>query len=188
MTCFLLLRFRCGQPCCKGTFSVGIQRCKWPSKHYSCWQRNNNLCHGKVSVAWDTNKFRIARRFQNFSCLHFELYKWKNLSLLFHPIKSKQVSTKCPLTWDFPPGRHRLVTLQLFLNSAGGNPAVEWYPVQGGVEILLVASYGRNWGKLLSWGIVRSSKGSENFTWKLTFAQTGVPLKWILGMKDSLLV
>ena len=132
VTCFLLLRFRCGQPCCKGTFSVGIQRCKWPSKHYSCWPRNNNLCHGKISVAWDTNKFRIARRFPNFPyfgapvhlSFHFELDELKNPSPLFHLIESKQVSTSCPLKWGFPLGRQRPVTLTLLRTSAGGSPAV----------------------------------------------------------------
>ena len=28
--------------------------------------------------------------------------------------------------------------------NAGGNPAMDWYPIQGGVEILLVASCYRN--------------------------------------------
>ena len=28
--------------------------------------------------------------------------------------------------------------------NAGGNPAMDWYPIQGGVEILLVASCNRN--------------------------------------------
>ncbi len=30
----------------------------------------------------------------------------------------------------------------------GGNPAMDKHPIQGGVEILLVASYHRNWDKL----------------------------------------
>ena len=30
---------------------------------------------------------------------------------------------------------------------AGGNPAMDWHPIQGGVEILLVASCYRNWDK-----------------------------------------
>ena len=30
----------------------------------------------------------------------------------------------------------------------GANPAMDWHPVQGGVEILLVASCYRNWDKL----------------------------------------
>ena len=32
--------------------------------------------------------------------------------------------------------------------NAGGNPAMDWHPIQGGVEILLVASCYRNWDKL----------------------------------------
>jgi len=28
--------------------------------------------------------------------------------------------------------------------NAGGNPAMDWHPIQGGVEILLVASCHRN--------------------------------------------
>ena len=32
--------------------------------------------------------------------------------------------------------------------NAGGNPAMDWYPCQGGVEILLVASCHRNQDKL----------------------------------------
>ena len=31
---------------------------------------------------------------------------------------------------------------------AGGNPAMDWHPIQGGVEILLVASCYRNGDKL----------------------------------------
>ena len=31
--------------------------------------------------------------------------------------------------------------------NAGGNPAMDWHPIQGGVEILLVASCYRNWDK-----------------------------------------
>ena len=30
----------------------------------------------------------------------------------------------------------------------GGNPAMDLHPIQGGVEILLVTSYYRNWDKL----------------------------------------
>jgi len=29
--------------------------------------------------------------------------------------------------------------------NAGGNPAMDWHPIQGGVEILLVASTHRSW-------------------------------------------
>jgi len=32
--------------------------------------------------------------------------------------------------------------------NAGGNPAMDWHPIQGGVEILLVASCYRNRDKL----------------------------------------
>ena len=32
--------------------------------------------------------------------------------------------------------------------NAGGNPVVDWHPIQGGVEILLVTSYYRDWDKL----------------------------------------
>ena len=32
--------------------------------------------------------------------------------------------------------------------NAGGNPAMDWHPIQGGVEILLVASCYRNRNKL----------------------------------------
>ena len=32
--------------------------------------------------------------------------------------------------------------------NAGGNPAMDWHPIQGGAEILLVASCYRNWDKL----------------------------------------
>ena len=32
--------------------------------------------------------------------------------------------------------------------NAGGNPAMDLHPIQGGVEILLVASCYRNWDKL----------------------------------------
>ena len=32
--------------------------------------------------------------------------------------------------------------------NAGGNPAMDWHPIQGGVEIFLVASCYRNWDKL----------------------------------------
>jgi len=32
--------------------------------------------------------------------------------------------------------------------NAGGNPAMDWHPIQGGVEILLVASCSRNRDKL----------------------------------------
>ena len=32
--------------------------------------------------------------------------------------------------------------------NAGGNPAMDWHPIQGGVEILLVASCYGNWDKL----------------------------------------
>ena len=32
--------------------------------------------------------------------------------------------------------------------NAGGNPAMDWHPIQGGVEILLVALCFRNWDKL----------------------------------------
>ena len=32
---------------------------------------------------------------------------------------------------------------------AGGNPAMDWHPIQEGFEILLVASCYRNWDKLL---------------------------------------
>jgi len=32
--------------------------------------------------------------------------------------------------------------------NAGGNPAMDWHPIQGGVEILLVASCYRNQDKL----------------------------------------
>ena len=134
LTCFLLLRLREAQIYWKGQFSLGIRHyyCKWPSKHYRCWHRNNNLCHGKISVAWDTKKFRIARRFPNFPyfgapvhlSFHFELDELKNPSPLFHLIESKQVSTSCPLKWGFPLGRQRPVTLQLLRTSAGGNPAV----------------------------------------------------------------
>ena len=33
-------------------------------------------------------------------------------------------------------------------SNAGGNPAMDWQPIQGGVEILLVASCSRNPDKL----------------------------------------
>ena len=33
--------------------------------------------------------------------------------------------------------------------NAGGNPAMDWHPIQGGVEILQVASCYRNQDKLL---------------------------------------
>ena len=32
--------------------------------------------------------------------------------------------------------------------NAGGNPAMDSHPIQGGVEILLVASYYKNWDSL----------------------------------------
>ena len=32
--------------------------------------------------------------------------------------------------------------------NAGGNPAMDWHPIQGGVEIFLVASCHGNWDKL----------------------------------------
>ena len=32
--------------------------------------------------------------------------------------------------------------------NAGGNPAMDWHPIQGGVEILLVAACYGNWDKL----------------------------------------
>ena len=32
--------------------------------------------------------------------------------------------------------------------NAGGNPAMDWHPIQGGVEILLVASCYGKWDKL----------------------------------------
>jgi len=32
--------------------------------------------------------------------------------------------------------------------NAGGNPAMDWHPIQGGVEIFQVASYYRNRDKL----------------------------------------
>ena len=32
--------------------------------------------------------------------------------------------------------------------NAGGNPAIVWHPIQGGVEIFLVASCHGNWDKL----------------------------------------
>ena len=32
--------------------------------------------------------------------------------------------------------------------TAGGNPAMDWHPIQGGIEILLVASCYRNGDKL----------------------------------------
>ena len=31
---------------------------------------------------------------------------------------------------------------------AGGNPAMDWHPIEGGVEIFLVASCYGNWDKL----------------------------------------
>ena len=34
--------------------------------------------------------------------------------------------------------------------NAGVNPAMDWHPIQGGVEMLLVASCSRNWDKLRS--------------------------------------
>ena len=34
----------------------------------------------------------------------------------------------------------------------GGNPAMDWHSIQGGVEILLVASCYGNWGKFRSGG------------------------------------
>ena len=37
---------------------------------------------------------------------------------------------------------YKWVTANLML---GGNPAMDWHPIQGGVEILLVASCQRNW-------------------------------------------
>ena len=33
-------------------------------------------------------------------------------------------------------------------HNARGNPAMDWHPIQGGVEIPLVASCYRNWDKL----------------------------------------
>ena len=35
--------------------------------------------------------------------------------------------------------------------NAGGNPAMYLHPIQGGVEILLVASCYRNWDKCCTW-------------------------------------
>ena len=31
-------------------------------------------------------------------------------------------------------------------SNAGGNPAMDWHPIQGGIEILLVYSCYGNWG------------------------------------------
>ena len=44
------------------------------------------------------------------------------------------------------PGRgHCVVFLGKTITlTAGGNPAMDWHPIQGGVEILLVASFYRN--------------------------------------------
>ena len=39
--------------------------------------------------------------------------------------------------------------------NAGGNPAMDWHPIQGGVEILLVASCYRNRDKLWPDGSLR---------------------------------
>ena len=32
------------------------------------------------------------------------------------------------------------LSTQVYKSNAGGNPAMDWHPIQGGVEILLVAS------------------------------------------------
>ena len=45
--------------------------------------------------------------------------------------------------------RHLMLTVSLSTQvykwvPAGGNPAMDWHPIQGGVEILLVASCYRN--------------------------------------------
>ena len=50
------------------------------------------------------------------------------------------------------PGRARHFILTVPLSTqvecnAGGDPAMDKHPIQGGVEILLVASCYRNWGK-----------------------------------------
>ena len=43
------------------------------------------------------------------------------------------------------PGRGQCVVfLGIGEFNAGGNPAMDWHPIQGGVEILLVASCHRN--------------------------------------------
>jgi len=42
------------------------------------------------------------------------------------------------------PGRGHCVVMGTGEFNPGGNPAMDWHPIQGGVEILLVASCHRN--------------------------------------------
>ena len=51
--------------------------------------------------------------------------------------------------------------------NAGGNPAMDWHPIQGGVEILPVASCYRNRDKLRPDGPLGPNADFTNKTWEV---------------------
>ena len=66
--------------------------------------------------------------------------------------------------------------------NAGGNPAMDWHPIQGGVEIFLVASCHGNRDKLRPGGPLGSYADftysyDHNFNWTLSLVKTSLNLK-----------
>ena len=69
--------------------------------------------------------------------------------------------------------------------NAGGNPAMDWHPIQGGVEIFLVASCHGNRDKLRPGGPLGSY---ADFTFTFTFNATlGILLEIFLTKKNPFL-